>query len=129
MAYLSLQNDGSHYFAGLIQHDQQLGDGDGDEKAAILGNSLATNSGDSPQHNKDPSWNNRDTETAIWTYNSADDRLTAAWVNYPGQTPSATPTYIYWLHNGDKFYLTDSPTPPHNGLAVVCLFFLSRQAK
>jgi hypothetical protein len=114
--------DASHYLAGLIKKNEQLGDGKGEDKAAILGNSHSTAPGDTPKSNMDPSWNNRDTETAIWTYNHADDSLTAIWVNYAGQTPSITPTYFYWLHDGDRFFLTNSQTPPPNGLAVLFYF-------
>jgi hypothetical protein len=119
-----LQGDGTHFLAGLIMKNQPLGIGSGDNNAAILGRSLATNPGDTPQANKDPSFNNRDSETAIWTYDRADDSLTAIWVNYVGQQPASTTAYISYLSNGNKFYLTNTRTAPQNGIPVVCFVFL-----
>jgi hypothetical protein len=115
----------NQFLAGLILANAILGNGDGDDTAAILGTSDQTNPGQAPESNKNPSFGNRDTETAIWTYNRADDSLIAVWVNYAGQTPASTSTFIYYISNGDKFYLTSSSTTPQNGVPVVssCDFF------
>lgn len=108
----------------MIEQNKQLGDGSSDAEAAILGQSLPTNPGVPPQSNEQPSVNNRDAETAIWTYNQADRSLSAIWVNYAGQTPATTTAYIRYVDNGDdKFYLSASPTPAQNTIAVVCAFF------
>jgi hypothetical protein len=112
-------NDGNHFLAGLIKPGKELGNGIGNDRAALLGNSFATNPGSSPQPNKDPSKSNTDSETAIWSYDFISNALTATWVNYPGQVPSATTTHIYSIDSGEKLLLTDSATPPPNGVAVV----------
>jgi len=97
----------------------------GDDTAAILGRSLPTNPGDPPQANKDPSITDRDAETAIWTYNRADDSLTARWVNYVGQHPASTMAYITFLTNGNKFYLTNIRISPPNAYPAVCFILTS----
>jgi len=111
---INLRIDKHHYLAGLIRKNEQLGNG-GNKNAAILGNSYSTKPGATPQ-----SFSKKyDVETAIWTYNRNGDSLTATWVNYPGQTPSSTSTHAYWIQDEHMFYLTDSPTPPANGEAVL----------
>lgn len=114
-----LQSSGTHYLAGLIEKNQPLGDGTSDAMTAILGQSLATNPGDSPQADKDPSITGRDAETAIWSYDRTNDDLTATWVNYNGQIPASTTAYISYISSRDEFYLTNSRTAPSDGSPVV----------
>lgn len=113
-----LQNDGTHFLAGLIHRNLAL-----DLDPALLGKSLATNPGDSPQANKDAgsSMNHRDSETAIWSYNSNDQSLSAIWFNYVDDFPYSTLAFISYLANADSFELSSTPTPPNGGTAVVCI--------
>jgi len=104
----------------MVLENEPLGDGSSDNTAAILGWSLATNPGDTPQANRDATFPNRDAETAIWTYNRADNSLTAIWVNYAGQTPATTTAYISYVP-GNRFFLTNTRTAPQNGDPVVCV--------
>jgi len=117
-------SDGTHFLAGLIQKGRPLGDGPGFNQVAVLGRSFVTNPGDPPQGNRDPSFNNRDAETAIWTYDRTDDSLTATWVNYFGQQPATTTAFISYA-SGDRFFLTNSATAPPSGIPVL-FHYISR---